>query len=45
MTKHLAELWKAFLKLVYQETAIDFQFNRLIDHEEHNQIKNNKEST
>ena len=45
MTKHLAELWKAFLKRGYQETATDFQFNRLIDYEEHNQTKNNKEST
>ena len=45
MTKHLAELRKAFLKRGYQETATDFQFNHLIDHEEHDQTKIKKEST
>ena len=45
MSQHLAELWKVFLKRSYRETAIDFRFSRLIDHEERNQTKNNKEST
>ena len=44
MTKHLAELKKAFLKRGYQKTSIYFQFNQLNDRQENIKTKNKEES-